>query len=48
MPARLDPYVFAVFSADLAELKGGSHLAVELVLLLSDFDVVLGGGLHSP
>lgn len=48
MAARLDPDVFAVFRADLAHLKGGAHLAVELVLLLRHTDVVLGRGLDRP
>ena len=41
MAAGLDPHIFVVFGADLAELEGGAHLAVELVLLLRDFDVLL-------
>ena len=32
--AWLNLHVFVVFCADLAQLKGGAHLAVELVLLL--------------
>ena len=48
MSAGFNPNVFTVFGANFAELERGSHLAVKLVLLLRDLDVVLGGGLHRP
>ena len=48
MSTRLYPDVFGVLCADLAELEGGAHLTVELVLLLGHPYVVLGGGLDSP
>ena len=48
MAARFDSNVFAIFRANLAHLKGGSHLTVKLVLFLGDFNVILGRGLHSP
>ena len=41
MAARLDTHILVVFGADLTQLKGGTHLAVEFVLLLRDFDVFL-------
>ena len=39
--ARLYPDVFRVLRADLAQLEGGAHLTVELVLLLCHLHVVL-------
>ena len=42
MSAGLDPHVLVVLGADLAELEGGAHLTVELVLLLRHLNVVLG------
>ena len=39
---RLNFNVFVIFSTDFTELEGGAHLAVELILLLRHFDVVLG------
>ena len=48
VPTRLYPDVFGVLRADLAELEGWAHLAVELVLLLRHSHVVLGGGLDRP
>ena len=48
MPAWLYPDVFGVLRADLAELEGGAHLAVELVLLLGHPHVVLRCGLDRP
>jgi len=44
--ARLDAHVLVVFGADLAQLEGGAHFAVELVLLLRHLDVILGRGRH--
>ena len=44
MTARLDPDVFAVFGAYFAQLKRGSHFAIQLVLLLRHLDVVFRGG----
>ena len=41
--AWLDADVLVVLGTDLAELEGGAHLTVELVLLLGDLDVVLRG-----
>ena len=41
MSARLDPYIFVILSTYLAELKGGTHLAVELVLFLTHLNVHL-------
>ena len=40
MAARFDSHVLVVFGANFAELESGAHFAVELVLLLSDFDVL--------
>ena len=48
MTTRLYTNVFGILSADLAELEGGAHLTVELVLLLGHLDVVLGRGLDRP
>ena len=48
MAAGFYPDVFAVLGANLAQLKGRPHLAVELVLLLGHLDVVLGRGLDRP
>ena len=48
MTTRLYTNVFGILSADLAELEGGAHLAVELVLLLGHPHVVLRCGLDSP
>ena len=48
MTTRLYTNVFGILSADLAELEGGAHLTVELVLLLCHSHVVLRGGLHCP
>ena len=42
MPARLQADVLVVLGADLAELEGGAHLAVEFVLLLRHRDVLVG------
>ena len=39
--ARLNANVLVVFRADLAQLKSGSDVAVELVLLLTDLNVNL-------
>lgn len=39
--ARLDLDVLVVFGAYFAKLEGRSHLAVELVLLLRNTDVIL-------
>ena len=44
MAAGFYPDVFAVLGANLAQLKGRPHLAVELVLLLRHLDVVFRGG----
>ena len=41
MAARFDPHVLVVLGAYLAQLESGAHFAVELVLLLSDLDVLL-------
>lgn len=48
MTTRFDSNIFVVFCTDFTQLKGGSHFAVQLVLLLRDFNVVLGSGLHRP
>lgn len=48
MTARLDADVFVVFRANFAQLKSGTHFTVELVLLLSNLDVILGRGGHRP
>ena len=48
VPAWLYPDVFGVLRTDLAELEGGAHLAVELVLLLGHPHVVLRCGLDRP
>ena len=48
MAARLYPDVFGVLRTDLAELEGGAHLAVELVLLLGHPHVILRCGLDRP
>lgn len=48
MSARFYPNVLAVFGTNLAELKGGAHLAVELVLLLCDLDVVFRSRSDGP
>jgi len=34
VPAGLDLHIFVVLCTDLAELKSGAHLTVQLVLLL--------------
>ena len=46
MSARLDPDILAVFRTDFAQLERGAHLAVQLVLFLGHFDVVLRRGLY--
>lgn len=48
VPARFDPHVLVVFRAYLAQLEGAAHLAVELVLLGRDLDVLFGRGLDGP
>ena len=48
MSARLDPDVFAILSTNLAKLESRSHFAIKLVLLLSNLNMVLRGGLHCP
>ncbi len=48
MTAGLYPDVFTIFSANFTKLESRSHLAVKLVLLLADLDVVLGGSLYCP
>lgn len=46
--ARFDPHVLIVFGADLAQLEGGTHLTVELVLLLRHLNVIFRCGRHRP
>jgi hypothetical protein len=48
MTAGFYPDVFAVFRANFAKLESRSHLAVKLVLLLTDLNVILGGSLYCP
>ena len=48
MTARLYAHVLVVLRANFAQLERGAHLAVELVLFLSDLDVILGRGGHRP
>ena len=43
MATRLDADVLVVLRTDLAQLEGGAHLTVELVLLLGHLHVVLRG-----
>lgn len=42
MSTWIDPHVFHVAVANLAHLKGGLNVAVDVVLLFADFDVLLG------
>ena len=46
MSAWLYPYVLVVLGTYLAQLEGGAHLAVQFVLFLSHFDVVLRRVVH--
>lgn len=41
MATRFYSDIFVVLGTDLAQLEGGAHLAIELVLLLSHLDVIL-------
>lgn len=46
VPTWLYLDVFVILCTDLAQLKGGAHLTIELILLLCHLDVVLLGLLH--
>lgn len=48
MAARFYPDILVVLRADLAQLEGAPHLAVQLVLFLRDRYVILGRGLVRP
>ena len=48
MATRLDANILVVLGADFAQLEGGSHLTVKLILLLCHLYVVLGSRLHCP
>ncbi len=45
--ARLNANVLVIFGANFAQLKGGAHLAVQLVLLLRHANVIFRRGHHS-
>ena len=43
MPTRLKTDIFVILRTDLAQLECGSHLTVELILLLGHLYVILDG-----
>lgn len=44
MTTGLQAHIFIILCTDLAKLKGGSHLTVQLILLFSDSDVLIRRG----